>query len=386
MSDQMYDYSIIGAGAAGLQLALAMVEDVYFKDKHILIIDKEPKRRNDKTWCYWEKGKGQWDDLIIKRWDHGSFYGPDGSHVPLVMEPYSYKMLPSDRFYQHAHNILDHRSGVTWICDEVKDVIENENGVRIIGGLRDYSSRHCFDSRIDDGYHTSEDQYLSILQHFKGWYVRFEEDLFDPDVFTMMDFRLLHEGMTSFTYVLPTRPREALIEFTLFTKELLPSEQYDYYLKRYIAQYLGDRSYTVDEVEQGVIPMTNYPFHKSSSKLITKIGTAGSWVRPSTGYSFKYCERYVKKTIGNIKEGHRPDQGLLSKKTLFFDTILLDILEKKNHLGPGIFQQIYSKNRIQTVLEFLDGTSRLVGDLMIINAPSPRPFIEGLYHQYIKPF
>ena len=52
-----YDYIIIGAGASGLLLADAMGNDSFFADKKILILDKEAKKTNDRTWCYWEKGK-----------------------------------------------------------------------------------------------------------------------------------------------------------------------------------------------------------------------------------------------------------------------------------------------------------------------------------------
>ena len=45
-----------------------------------------------------------------------------------------------------------------------------------------------------------------------------------------------------------------------------------------------------------------YPFYKESTKNITKIGTAGGWVKPSTGYSFKSCEKYSLKILKNIKK------------------------------------------------------------------------------------
>ena len=49
-----YDYIIIGAGAAGLMLANAIANDSYFQDKTVLLLDKDPKNSNDRTWCFWE--------------------------------------------------------------------------------------------------------------------------------------------------------------------------------------------------------------------------------------------------------------------------------------------------------------------------------------------
>jgi len=57
MSKQTYHYGIIGAGLAGLQLALAFSKDPFFKHKKIVLIDPSPKTINDKTWCFWEKGR-----------------------------------------------------------------------------------------------------------------------------------------------------------------------------------------------------------------------------------------------------------------------------------------------------------------------------------------
>ena len=58
-----YDYIISGAGASGLILLYRMMKDPYFARKRILLIDKEKKSGNDRTWSYWEKGAGEWDDL-----------------------------------------------------------------------------------------------------------------------------------------------------------------------------------------------------------------------------------------------------------------------------------------------------------------------------------
>ena len=51
-----YDYIIIGAGMAGLQLANAFIDDSHFKSKSILIIEPSSKNPTEKTWCFWEKG------------------------------------------------------------------------------------------------------------------------------------------------------------------------------------------------------------------------------------------------------------------------------------------------------------------------------------------
>jgi lycopene beta-cyclase len=61
MSSTIFDFAIVGAGAAGLQLALAMNKDHFFQTRKIIILDKSAKNANDKTWCFWERGKGPYD-------------------------------------------------------------------------------------------------------------------------------------------------------------------------------------------------------------------------------------------------------------------------------------------------------------------------------------
>ena len=95
-----YDYIIIGAGASGLLLADAMANDPFFKSKSILVLDKSNKRSNDRTWCFWEKGSGQFDDILFKSWDKIHFAG---EHLDNKTEihPYRYKMLRGIDFYEH---------------------------------------------------------------------------------------------------------------------------------------------------------------------------------------------------------------------------------------------------------------------------------------------
>ena len=87
-----YDYIILGAGAAGLMLARAMAEDPWFHSKSILLVDKELKNKNDRTWCYWEENKGPFDHILSRRWDH-IYFRSSNFNERLSISPYSYKML-----------------------------------------------------------------------------------------------------------------------------------------------------------------------------------------------------------------------------------------------------------------------------------------------------
>lgn len=377
----MYDFAIIGAGAAGLNLALAMLRDRWFDDKKILLLEKDTKEVNDKTWCFWEINGGHWDDIIDTSWKFGKFMAK-GKSIDLDLNPYRYKQLNSLDFYDHARKLISEAPQIEWLSDEVREIIETDR-CEIRGETQSYEANHVFDSRIDSRFFTSDkDKYLRLLQHFKGWFIETGEEVFDPNRFTMMDYRLKWNNSTSFSYVLPSSSRSALIEYTLFTPELIGDEDYDTMLKTYITENLNIKEYQVTKVEQGIIPMTNYPFHHAHTEKITKIGTAGSWVKPSSGYSFKNAERNSMKLIQNIKQGKLITKGLLSGKFRYYDTLLLDILTHKNHLGESIFAFMYQRNSIQKVFRFLDEETNVLEDFSIMATFNPIPFIQAMINQF----
>ena len=73
MNNKYFDYIICGGGASGILLLKALRQDNYFEDQTILIVDKELKSGNDRTWCYWEKPVGEFDSILSQKWDRAQF-------------------------------------------------------------------------------------------------------------------------------------------------------------------------------------------------------------------------------------------------------------------------------------------------------------------------
>ncbi|WP_424963467.1 lycopene cyclase family protein [Ekhidna sp.] len=379
MDKKQYDYAIIGAGAAGLQLVLKMIRDAYFKEKNILILDKDHKNTNDRTWCFWERGETKWDKLATHSWRHGAFIN-NKETIDFDLSPYRYKMVRSADFYRSAKDELASASNVTWIIDEIANI----EGQKIEGSKDHYSAIHIFDSRIPQGFHDRQDDYHSLIQHFKGWFIKTKKPVFDPDSFTMMDYRLKWKDSTSFTYVLPVSETEALVEFTLFNDQLLMVGEYDQYLEKYLKTYLNLFDYEITEVEQGMIPMSDYPFHKHHSKHTTKIGTAGGWVRPSSGYSFKNADRYSSMMVENIKNSRRPEKGIATSRFRMYDSIFLNVLSARNDLGEDIFTRLYTKPGIKSVFRFLDEESSLSEDIKVMFSLNKPQFWQAFFGTFFK--
>ena len=80
-----------------------------------------------------------------------------------------------------------------------------------------------------------------------------------------MDFSIEQNSNTRFMYVLPISPNKALFEYTLFSKNVLTKEEYEFELQKYLA-LKSITEYTIIEKEKGIIPMTSYRFWKAKYK------------------------------------------------------------------------------------------------------------------------
>lgn len=377
MDSTVYDYAIVGAGAAGLHLAMAMSKDKFFDSKKILLLEKSQKDVNDKTWCFWEKGAGEWDSITTKIWDHAQFMATD-QQIDLNMGAYRYKMLAALDFYNHTKKELKERDNITWVNAEVGNITQGETTTIETNG-QSYSAKHVFDSIITADFFTPKHKYTRLLQHFKGWLIEADEEVFNDKSFVMMDFRITVPNTTCFTYVLPINSKRALIEFTFFSPTLVDDESYDALLRRYVKEILRIEKYQIIVKEKGVIPMSDYPFHKKSNQYVTKIGTAGSWVKPASGYSFKNAERYSQLIVNNIKNNRLPSHKLLNTLFRKYDSLFIDVLYHHNEIGVNLFKTMYTKNEAYQILAFLDEETTRAEEFKIINSFPRWPFMRSLF-------
>ena len=354
-TNSQFDYIIVGAGLSGLHLSYSLSRDEYFKDCSILIIDKKTSKKTDNYFSFWEIGKGKWDKILKNKWLKGNFFSKTDK-IEMDFSLYNYKTLSSVDFKNHVKNELKKNKKFKFIDDLVLKTIQKENKVIVVGEKKTYYAKHVFDSRFTLNINKELNKYTSLKQHFLGWVIRTNENKFEKDSLTFMDYRIRDKSKTAFTYILPFKDNEALIEHTYFSKEECLKEVYEGYIKEYLKKYYSISNYKIIKSEYGVIPMTTYPFYKDSSKNITKIGTAGGWVKPSTGYSFKNCEKYSKTILENIKKGK--DIRIVPKKRYYFlDKILLGVISKYNYRGENIFYRMIKRNPTKKVLKFLNEES-----------------------------
>jgi lycopene beta-cyclase len=371
-----YFYVIIGGGLAGLQLARQLSRNVFFKGKKIAIIDSDFSMPV-KTWCFWEKGKGKWDDLLTKSWNKGKFISSE-ENIDLQLSPYTYKMIKAKDYHQKLQDEIEESGDIEFITDEIRKI--DPVTMKAKGLKKSYGATHFFDSRVDPSYLESK-KHTTIFQHFKGWEVETEKPVFTPDSFTMMDYRIKYPDATAFTYILPFTEKKALVEYTFFSPFLTEDKVYDEMLQQYFEKILKTKDFKIKSTETGVIPMTDFPFDKANTEQITKIGTGGGWVKPSTGYSFKNTEKRIGKIIENIKSGKLPGENLINNKFRKYDAIFLDVLAQNNQKGEEIFTKFYNKNSPQDIFRYLDEETSVSEDLKIMLSLYSFDFVTSFFRK-----
>lgn len=376
-----YDYIIIGAGAAGLLLADKLGSDAFFASKSILLLDKDDKSKNDRTWCFWENGAGAFDAILHKSWPNIFFAGKT-LHTSTTIAPYSYKMLRGIDFYNHYTNRLKTYPNIVRVREEVLAINENDNQIVVTTEEGSYSAGQVFNSMFDYQQLLAQKKYPVLQQHFLGWFVQTKEPIFNPTAATFMDFSIPQKGNTRFMYVLPFSKTEALVEYTLFSANVLEKQEYETAIVDYLEQKLACSDYKILEKEIGNIPMSCYPLQKNNTDTIMNIGIAGGWAKPSTGFTFYSTYKKVNALVHHLKKGKSFSSFYKRDKFWFYDLLLLDILAKDNHLGQSIFESMFQKRRPQLILKFLDEDTSLWEDLKIISACPKWPFIKALWHRF----
>ena len=379
---QNYDYIITGSGASGLMLAYRMAKDSFFDNASILIIDKEKKTSNDRTWCFWENGEGEWDELLHKSWDKILFESNIYKNT-IPLQSYAYKMLRSGIFYDKLWNFIDTKNNIRFIEDTVVDIKASTNGAIVETLKSNYFTTKLLNSIDLNKNYTLQKKYPVLLQHFCGWFIETDKNLFDDSTATFMDFTVDQKRNTRFMYVLPISPNKALFEYTLFSKEVLTKDEYEVELLKYLdTKFITE--YTITEIEQGVIPMTSYKFWVQNSKNILHIGTVGGWTKASTGYTFKNTSKKTIQLIAFLKAEN--DFTHFRKKTRFwwYDLLLIDVLSSYNHLGSKLFSTLFKRNSLKNVFRFLDEETSFIEDLRIMLSMPPLRFIVALFRRVLN--
>lgn len=356
-----------------------MIRSGKLNDKRILLVDKEEKNKNDHTWCFWEIGEGLFENIVYNKWERVWFRSNGFSRL-MQLSPYNYKLIRSIDFYTYCFDLIRKQPNIDVLFGEINQVVSTDSETFIELNNKKICCDYIFNSIIFQKSVLKKNEYY-LLQHFKGWVIETRQPVFNAEEAVLMDFRVGQEHGTTFIYIMPFSAASALVEYTVFSNQLLEQEQYAEALKNYIRDFLGNIGYEIKEQEFGIIPMTNHKFPARQNNIIN-IGTAGGQTKASSGYTFQFIQKHSAAIVGElITKGHPFISEKKRKRFHFYDSVLLNILHHKKIQGKKIFTDLFKKNKPQHVLRFLDNESSFPDELKIISSLPTMPFLKAALKQ-----
>ena len=408
-----YDFILAGGGLAGLSLAYHLINSPS-RDRSILIIDKDAKQQNDRTWCFWEEQSTLFDEIAHRVWHRLRFVSDDFAKE-FDLAPYRYQMIRGIDFYNFTREKLSSCANVTFVRGNIDRVHDGADQATVTVDGQSFCGSWVFDSTLPASLRgsvpvggtslralsakqspaapdeiassasgllamTMNGHYHHLNQHFRGWEIETEQPIFNPQLPTLFDFRTRQDGHMRFVYTLPFEENRALIEYTLFSRCLLTSEEYDGGLKIYIENVLGIKQYHIHHVEAGIIPMTDQPFPRGLGRRVMSIGTKGGRVKPSTGYAFLRIQRDSAAIVQSLIKHDQPfDIPAQRRRFGLHDSILLNLMAHHPEDLKTIFTLMFKNNHIQRIFRFLDETATLNEEARFIASLPPWRFLQALF-------
>ncbi|WP_395043570.1 lycopene cyclase family protein [Flavobacterium sp.] len=385
---QHYHYIFTGSGLSALMTVYEMILSGKFTDKTILLLDENPKKSNDRTWCFWDNKPSKFDKIISKKWNVALF-ADENFKRNLDLNPYNYNMIRGLDFYNMVFDLISKQDNIHFVNQKVTSFEELGNHCIVKTETENYTCNKIFNSIYNPEIVKNQTKYPLLSQHFIGWFIKSKEEVFDKNIASFMDFSVEQRGNTRFMYVLPTSSTEALIEYTLFSEDLLSKEEYENEIQDYIKK-LGISDYEIVEKEQGNIPMTSFKFWKHNTQNIINIGSAGGWTKASTGFTFKNTTKKAKQLVRYLSQNtsralsatdfrkfHKVD------KFWFYDLLFLDVLSRRNDLGSKVFSSLFQKGNPTLIFKFLDEETSFWEDLQVIWKCPKRLFVKALFRRIL---
>lgn len=349
-----YDVAILGAGLAGLSLAVRLAAPG-FAHLRVLVVEPRTEYRRDRTWSYWALQPHPFEGAVAHRWDRWMVAG-HGREVVQEAPGLQYASIPSDAFYRLALQRVRAAPHIDLRLGTAAEASEDDGCVRIRlpdGTLR---AALAFDTRPPPclGRH-------GLTQAFLGQEIETEAPVFDPGTVTLMDFRCPQTDAAHFTYVLPTSPRHALVEDTWFAPAGLRLPDHRAAIRTYMADHYGVHRFTVGFEERGALPMDPV-FQPGPGKRLLPLGTAGGATRPSTGYAFNAIQARCDAVAADLALGWaagclpqpaRPRPGLIR----YMDRVLLNLLEGRPALAPRVFAALFAGCPPRALVRFLNDSA-----------------------------
>ena len=355
------------------------------REASVLLLDIDAKQSNDRTWCFWASGNSNHDDIVRKKWPALYFHGDEWRRGG-TLEGLSYQMIRGLDFYKKVHQVLANCPNFEFRQEQVTAYRSEAEGAVVETDKSTYWAPIVFNSCLRPAMSKPAVSHF-LLQHFTGWWIKTEEDCFNPEEGVLMDFRTPQYGSARFFYLLPLNKREALVEYTIFSPERLQPHHYEQALATYLEEQCALPAYQITDRESGAIPMTDWKSPSYYCPNVLNIGTHGGAVKPTTGYAFQNIQRQARQLVEQMRMGKTLSPKLKQKSRFrFYDQLLLNILQEHGEEGKGIFSRLFRYNRMSRILQFLEEQTNIRQEVRIFASLPILTFLMAVVRVHVLPF
>jgi lycopene beta-cyclase len=377
-TDQPFDLVILGAGCAGLSLALYLSGNEDYTGR-VLLVDRRACYQPDRTWCFFAPDDPALmpEALISHRWSLGLIRQGD-RRVRLSLGDKPYVQIDAATFYAYALNRLENDQRFSLALGHSitdADILIQAGQTRISLKGHDYGARQMVDSRND---RLALDSHPRLWQIFFGMELETDEACFNPEEATLMDFLEYGQHPVEFLYTLPTATTRALVEYTVFTEACIDPASLQPGLEKAIIEQWGIRRYRVLRTEQGIIPM-GMKSPKPDSTGRVRSGLVAGAARASTGYAFLRIQRWARACARQVHL-HQQVSGFPADAPLSarMDDLFLTVLKQGLIPAPALFMALFQNTPTPALLRFLNDEATLADRARVIAALPGLPFLRGL--------
>jgi lycopene beta-cyclase len=361
------DVVIVGAGAAGLSIAVRLART----DLRVLVIDRRDGYARDRTFSFFRNRAHPFEDAITRTYHAIDVIGRV-TRVAKRSESHPYQCLPADRFYASALSILARHENVrVELGVTTRAITDLGQRAEVETDRGTLSAAVVLDARgkIERADAVAGD--VNWVQHFGGIEVKVERPIFEPAVATLMDFRVSQADGPHFVYVLPTSPREALVEDTFFGEHALAFAAYESNARAYL-DARGAGAIEIERRESGAIPMTSATVDRGRGRAV-RVGIAGGAAKPSTGYAFSFIQREadaIGAALAHWDPASAPPtlSGVRDRTPLFFDRVFLSYLARHPHDAERVFLSLFSRTPTHQLARFLSEEADAADYAAVMNA------------------
>ena len=358
---KIYKAAIIGLGPSGLAVNKILYGNTF---SEIIAFENEDLDNRDNFFGFWlTEWMKPFENIIEKKW-HKWTIGDKNINITHTSSDKPYCVISFQNWKKYC---LETKNRLEIKNKKVVQYFPIKNYFKIItSDNNEYFAEKIYDSR------STKEKKDELLQHFFGINITAPDKTFNENKLTLMYFTE-EKNLLHFMYILPFTHNKALVESTVFSKEVFKNA---WYIEK-INEYLRLKNITEFEensTEKGIIPMFFAEEKNSSIPNIFNIGIRGGACKPSTGYAFSFLIKQIQ-LLNNSNKNYVNIHKFLEKK---MDKIFINFLKNNNENGNS-FIKLASNLSGDEFQSFMMGESNLLTKLKIIKSMPKLPFIKELF-------